>query len=347
MKFKRILVAILAIAMLGSVMAGCGKQETSNQGSGGEQKAPAKKWDISFGTGGTGGVYMVVGTAMANLINEKLSDVVRVTPEPAPALTQTARFVNSGEFTLGMVSGDTIKFARDGLFDFKGEKNPNIEIFCAGHRVGMAYVVMENSTIKSLQDFKGKKIGVTSASMFRPTLELLKEYGIQENEVTPVYITFAQQVDALKTGSIDVAIESAFPRTSAMIDLTEGSQVRLISADKDKMDKFLEKYPYFRPREMPAGTYKGQDKAYAGSPGQYLFTAINSKTDTELVYKMFKVVMENSETFAKTHAACQEYTLDQFKKFIDENAVPAPIHPGVVKYLQEKGVKVPDNLTRK
>ena len=332
-----ILVFLLAIAV-----TGCG---TSSKETGEKTDVPktSTPTDISVGTGGTGGVYQIVGTAIANIINDKLTSV-RATPEPAPVLTQTARFINSGQFTLGLVSSDVANFARQGTQTFTGEKLPKIRTLMVGHEVGMAYVVLDKSPIKSLADLKGRKIGATSPGMSLPLQELVKMYGLKAEDLNFTYITFAQQVEALQSGTIDMAIQSAYPKASALMDLTESTKVRFISADADKMAQFVQQNPYWKPREIPAKTYKWQDQNYAGAPGQYLLVGVNADADEDMVYNITKTVLENSDYLAKAHPAGKEYTLEQIQKFIDMGQITVPFHPGAAKYLQEKGLKFDSSL---
>lgn len=333
-RLKSLVFSLVFLSLSALLMVGCGAQSS--------QKQNVQKKDISVGTGGTGGVYQIVGTAIANVINEKLPNV-RAVPEPAPALTQTARFLNSGEFTIGLVSSDVAAFARNGTYTFNNEKMPKIRTLTAGHEVGMAYVVLDDSPIKSLADLKGKKVGATSPGMSLPLQELAKLYGVQPNEFEVVYITFAQQVDALKSRAIDLAVQSAYPRASALMDLTESQKVRFISG-ADKMSQLLEKNPYWRPREIPANTYKGQTQPYSGAPGQYLLVGINADVSEDLAYNLAKVILENTPEIGKAHPAGQEYNLEQVKKFIKENQITVPFHPGAAKYLREKGVVIDTSL---
>ena len=116
------LIFLLAIAVTGCGTSSKAPEKTADVPKEEKTNTPT---DISVGTGSTGGVYQIMGTAISNIINEKLKSV-RATPEPAPVLTQTARFVNTGEFTMGMISSDVVDFARKGTQTFAGEKLPKI-----------------------------------------------------------------------------------------------------------------------------------------------------------------------------------------------------------------------------
>jgi TRAP-type uncharacterized transport system substrate-binding protein len=58
-----------------------------------------------------------------------------------------------------------------------------------------------------------------------------------------------------------------------------------------------------------------------------------------LVYAVTKTVLESNPEMVKGHAAAKETVIENWTRntFL-------PFHPGTVKYLQEKGVKVPDKL---
>jgi TRAP-type uncharacterized transport system substrate-binding protein len=55
---------------------------------------------------------------------------------------------------------------------------------------------------------------------------------------------------------------------------------------------------------------------------------------------MFKILVENAGEVAKVHAMLQEYAEDPLGIQLNaiNNISEIPVHPGVAKYLKEKGV---------
>lgn len=61
--------------------------------------------------------------------------------------------------------------------------------------------------------------------------------------------------------------------------------------------------------------------------------------DTDLVYKLSKALFKNNEYLKKIHPSATYTTPENTVKY-----AMIPLHPGTIKYLEEKGIKVPDNL---
>ena len=61
--------------------------------------------------------------------------------------------------------------------------------------------------------------------------------------------------------------------------------------------------------------------------------------DTDLVYKLTKALFENNDYLKKIHPSAAYTTPENTVKY---SAIP--LHPGTIKYLQEKGIAVPERL---
>lgn len=344
---KSITFFLVVMLIVSLALMGCSQKAAPADKDSGEPAPSGGIVDINVGTGGTGGVHYVMGTAIANIINQKLSDQIRATPQPAANQVQTARLVDSGELTLGFVDAATVDYALKGEQDFKDAPLNNIRTFLCAHKIGMALTVRAESDIQSLKDFKGKKIAVSSMGTMLPTMEALKKIGIQPEDYTMVFLPFAQQAEALKSKTADIAYQSAWPRSSALIDLAESIEVRFIDYGEELTAEMIKTNPLWAPQPIPAGTYKGQTEDYPGVPGQWLLEIINKDVPEDMAYTMVKTVLESGDILSQAHAAGSQYSLDQIKEFIANDWISAPFHPGVVKYLKEKGIDVPENLIGK
>jgi hypothetical protein len=57
------------------------------------------------------------------------------------------------------------------------------------------------------------------------------------------------------------------------------------------------------------------------------------------VYKLVKALFEHNDALVKIHPSAAYTTPENTVKYS-----PIPLHPGTIKYLKEKGIKVPANL---
>jgi hypothetical protein len=89
---------------------------------------------------------------------------------------------------------------------------------------------------------------------------------------------------------------------------------------------------------IPGGTYPGVD-ADTRTIAQPNFLATHQNLPEEDVYKITKTIYENLPFLQNIHPATNAMAL--------ENAIaglPAPLHPGALRYYEEQGVEVPDSL---
>ena len=85
----------------------------------------------------------------------------------------------------------------------------------------------------------------------------------------------------------------------------------------------------------PAKTYPGQDKDNAVTVVQNILVA-NAKLADQVAYDIVKTFIEKRDELVAVHGEAKNITLENQSA---KNS-PIPWHPGAVKYLAEKGVKM-------
>jgi sulfonate transport system substrate-binding protein len=92
-----------------------------------------------------------------------------------------------------------------------------------------AIVVPQDSSIKTLADLKGKKIGFAKgSSAHNTTVAALEKARLSYSDITPVYLTPADGATAFAGGSLD-----AWTIWDPYLALTEKSKVRVLAFAKD------------------------------------------------------------------------------------------------------------------
>ena len=121
----------------------------------------AKK-DYILATGGTGGTYYPFGGAIANIWNTKIENM-NVTAQATGASAENLRLINKGEAEYAIVQNDVMDYAYNGTDLFAGEKLANIMTIGTLYPEVVQIAVSKDSGIKSIADFKGKRISVGDA----------------------------------------------------------------------------------------------------------------------------------------------------------------------------------------
>jgi TRAP transporter TAXI family solute receptor len=96
--------------------------------------------------------------------------------------------------------------------------------------------------------------------------------------------------------------------------------------------------PTFTALSLPAGSYEGvaEDVATIGVPNVLV---VSSEMDEETVYQITRAMFENIGELQAVHPAANETTIE-----FTMSATPVPLHPGAIRYYEETGAEIPDNL---
>ena len=96
--------------------------------------------------------------------------------------------------------------------------------------------------------------------------------------------------------------------------------------------------PFFTAVTVPANTYKGQTQDIASFQGGALLVA-NTKVPDEVVHQILTSMynQEGLEYLVSVHNSAKSMATETGLK-----GVVTPIHPGAVKFWQEKGLTIPD-----
>lgn len=107
-----------------------------------------KKQRVSIATGGSGGVFFVLGAGIADLIT-KNSPKMQATSETTAATGENLRLVNTGEAQFAFTVFDATSDAYNGVTPYK--KHDNIRLILRGHAGFLHAYVQENSEITRSQ----------------------------------------------------------------------------------------------------------------------------------------------------------------------------------------------------
>jgi TRAP-type uncharacterized transport system substrate-binding protein len=133
---------------------------------------------ITISTGPWGGVYFLVGTAMAHLLSMYIPGATAIA-EPATGSAHSLEFVHRGEATIGLVGLASAHFGVRGQREFD-KKYDNVGFMMAAMDSGQSIVTLADSGIKAFGDVKGLHVGVNAPASKTQLLAALKLYGINE-----------------------------------------------------------------------------------------------------------------------------------------------------------------------
>ena len=316
---KKIVKAAALVICTAFVLAGCSKN--------------AKK-DYILATGGTGGTYYPFGGAIANIWNTKIENM-NVTAQATGASAENLRLINKGEAEYAIVQNDVMDYAYNGKDLFAGEKLENIMTIGTLYPEVVQIAVSKDSGIKSVADFRGKRISVGDAGsgVEFNAKQILEGYGLTFDDIKKSNLSFKESAEGIQNGTLDSCFVTAGVPNAALQELAFSAGLVLVPVDSVAAEKICKKYNYYTVTSIPGGTYKGTDSDTAALAIKATL-AVNAKLDEEIVYQMTKALFENLDSLAAAHAKGKEVSA---KAAV--TGVSVPFHPGAKKYFTEIGLK--------
>ncbi|MBP2641466.1 MAG: alkanesulfonate transporter substrate-binding subunit [Firmicutes bacterium] len=320
---KKLLGVLLCSVLVIGLLAGCG---------GGEKK-PAKQF-VNIATGGTAGVYYPLGGAIAEILNKAIPGM-NATAQTTGASVANINMLKDKKIELGMVQNDTAYYAFNGAEMFKDKKVDGIRGVSTLYNETVQIVVMENSSIKSINDLRGKKVavGAIGSGTEANARQILEVYGLTYNDLSPQYLSYAEASNGLKDGNVDAAFLTAGYPTAAVQDLAFQKKVNLLSFDADKANALIKKYPFYAKQTVKANTYPGQT-ADVQTVAVKAMLVVPESMSADLVYEITKAIYANTDRLKAAHKLGEGITKETALE-----GMPIPLHPGAEKYFKENGKK--------
>jgi len=293
---------------------------------------------IAIATGGTGGVYYPLGGGMANVLTKHVPGYA-ATARVTGGSVDNLKLIGSQQSEVALVMVDAALDALKGEDKFKG--NPvEVRTLMVLYPNRMHVVSIEGRGVEKMSDLKGKRVSTGSPGSATEVMafRVIEAAGLdKDKDMRRERLGVAESTNAIKDGKIDAYFWVGGLPTAAVTDLgaTPGTKIKLID-HTEVVDAMNKKYGnLYTTGIIPAKTYPGQDKDNAITIVQNILVA-NAKMPDKVAYDIVKTFIEKRDELVAVHGEAKAIALENQ---IEKNS-PIPWHPGAVKYLNEKGVKM-------
>ncbi|MDR1731236.1 MAG: TAXI family TRAP transporter solute-binding subunit [Synergistaceae bacterium] len=294
--------------------------------------AAAEDVFVRIGTSSVGGGFYLIGSTIAQLGTQVMKDI------NFTAITggSVKNCINLGkkEMELGMVQSSTVNDAWNGGNESFPEPIKSLRYVTAIYLMPAHILVNKEAGIKSLADFKGKRVdyGPVGGGIEVNSREFLSIYGIEDKDVNIQRFGRAEVEEALTVGDSQGHIWTTNAPNAQVDSMVRSGKVGLIGLEDDKLNELVQKFPHYAKAEIPAGTYSGYDQSIPvpAAVGSLLTYA---DMPDEVIYKITKMLHENNKFLAER--------LNYFAGFNLQMALSGmavPLHPGAKKYYAEQGL---------
>jgi len=300
--------------------------------------ASAQAQNISIATGGTGGVYYPMGGGLAAMLSSKVPGM-SATAEVTGGSVDNLKLIGTGKPYVAFSMADAAKDASVGEDKFK-DKPIDLRTLLILYPNLMHVATVESTGIKTMKDLKGKRIstGAPGSATEVMAFRLLEAAGLdKDKDVKRERLSVAESVNAVKDRKIDAFFWVGGLPTAAVTDLANSPGMKIVMVDTAaEVPAMNKKYGnlYF-PTVIPKATYTGMAKDNKVAAVANILV-VNANMSNDDAYKIVKAIFDNQVDLVRSHAEYINIKLENQKA----NATPVAYHPGALKYLKEKGVKV-------
>jgi TRAP transporter TAXI family solute receptor len=295
--------------------------------------ALAQQTFFRIGTGGTGGTYYPLGGIIANAIS---NDKLNVSAVATNGSVANVNGIVGGSMESGFSQADVNSWAYSGTGIYEGK--PRVEelrVIANLYPESVHVVVRKNSGIKSIADFKGKRVSIDEpgSGTIVNARAILAAYGVAEKDFRPEYLKQQQCAEKLKDGSLDGYFQTTGYPQGTLSELAATNGFDLLAIDGASRDKILAQYKFFAKDKIPDGVYKDVKGVETIAVGAQWVTS--AKQSTDLVYQVTKALWSDKTRAALDagHAKGKVIT-----KATALQGVGIPLHPGAEKFYKEAGL---------
>ncbi|CAN5169819.1 TAXI family TRAP transporter solute-binding subunit [soil metagenome] len=287
---------------------------------------------VNIVTGPPGGVYVVYGAGIANVLTQRLK--VSASPQSTPASVDNMKLMRDGKADLALVLSDTAFEANAGKGRFAPpEAKADVKALAVMYTNYTHVVAKDGAGINTIGDLKGKRVSVGAAGSGTETIanRVLEAAGLSaETDIRRERMNPQDSSDALRDGKIDAFFWSGGLPTSSVFDLANATRVKLIEHTAETK-KMAEKYgPYYFETKVPKGTYKNESDVAVSGVANLLVAP--SSFDAKLTQAILRTLFDYQPDLVTVHAEAKNLKL--------ETAVegsPIDYHQGAIDFYRSKG----------
>ena len=298
-----------------------------------DDSAPSRQF-LSVGTAPPGGAFFVVGSALAEVLNEFGGEFGwSTTAEATSGSQENIRRLDSGELDFAMSNAAVTYFAVRGGEGWD-KAYPMRTVMTLAPNVAL-FITRAGSDVETIADLRGNRVGVGPAGAGFEFFvgPLLGAHGLTYDDFSPLNATQSGAVDLIADGSAAAVFVGGAVPTASITQASASQDIHFIPFDDDAKQQLIDEYLFFNPATIPAGTYRGQTEAFEGLDVGSMHLIASAAADEEFVYNVTKTLYEQRERVVEKHAA---------GRAINPNNVVrdtgTEFHPGAVRFYREIGI---------
>lgn len=275
--------------------------------------------------------------ALSQLINAKVPNVESSVVETG-ATVDNLRRMDRKQIDLGLVTTNVSYHAYVGEQAFDGKKVDNRLMFVYSP-APQNVVVRADSNVKSLAELAGKRFnpGLKGSASEKTAESVFKLLGVAPDWVRG---STTDIVNSIKDNRVIGYVKSGAgdKLDGSSLDIATFTPVRVLGLSPEQKKLLADKMPDIAVVDIPAGAAEGIPAYSTWSFG--LAVSVRPDFPEETAYQIAKAVFEDQTV--QVGALSSLKGIDIMKLTLEQGTVP--LHPGVARYMKEKGATIPAKL---
>ena len=289
-----------------------------------------------FGGGPAGGTFQVLAEAIQNYKAVKENPEFIVQAQTSVDSIENLRQTNQGRMQFSTVYSGEVWQGRQGMLPKDNRKYEAVLAVAYLYGAPAQLIIRRGSGITSVKDLVGKRVGVGSTGFpaFVNCERFFKFLGIW-NKIERKTLGYNDAAAAFSRNQLDAFwLFTAFP-SSAVVAAAQTNDIDLVDLSTDaSASGYFDKYRYFLRLTIPAGTYRGVDRAVGTFQDSVLWVA-NAKVPDEVVYKLLNLIFSDD---GLAYLVSRKKTFKEMSITGGTTGIVTPMHPGAIRFWKENGV---------
>ena len=287
--------------------------------------------NVVLGTATPGGGFPLYGDNLAAVINETDANL-SVEPRNTKGSTENIPLLEAGSLDIALCTGEPFYEATEGI----GRPRSNAKILAAMYSTAGMFVVRGDSPARTISDLKGKPVafGAKGSGLTILSRYVLEGLGLdQQKDFEAIYLDKAGDGPAMVLDGRAVALWGGGVGWPGFAKVAEAGGC-FIAPSPEEVAHIRAKHSFLKSTVLPANSYAGQTQAIH-SVGSWSFVLARNDLADDIAYALARAVHIGHAAFVKRLAQAAETTPHNTAAAASK---PELIHPGVRKFLKERGL---------
>lgn len=305
-----------------------------------EDSAEPLNIDIRFGTSSSGGTWYTLGMGLATLWNDKLADKgINVFAQATGGGQENAQMLAADEIEMCFLGSLLATYTYNGQNDFP--QNTDMRALTAMQEGGIQWIILaEDAKTGTYKDIEGMRFALNNPGASAGLNYEVVKAALGDLHITEEYLNPSAAAEAMKNGTLRGGAFDGGAPTSAVLDLfsTANLDVQLLSFSQEEIDKMNEVTPGVWFLGTIAADVYGTDSDIT-TPMYRDSLIVDKDVSAEAVYQILCATYDNLDDVRAIHSGNSVISLENAL-----NGVAVPLHEGAVRFYQERGIEIPEEL---